>query len=325
MSNFQYTTDLKADALWRAGEPTDGTSDYDAVCLTYLNRIYQAVWQGGQELAPDINEDWLWLSKTGVLTITPGISTGSVSVTKGSTAVTFSNSPTDSLSLAVSVSGWFLRIVGHQDVFRISSHIAGQTTATLDSTYTGDTASGASYDVFPLEYTLASDVLRLKSPMWARTTATQFPYSPGKISVMDLSSLRELYPLDRIASTIPSAAAMVADQIVRFNTWPTGYMRIEYDYLRVPPALTGAALEEPVIPLKDRRILADGALGFLFADKNDDRSASMGQAVNAQLQAMANENRARMVRTDKTIGKIYPRIDRLNRAYPNRTSGGLIV
>ena len=61
MSNLQFSADILDDMLFRAGEPTDGTSEYESKALESLNRAYQALWMGGAELDTTINEDWWWL------------------------------------------------------------------------------------------------------------------------------------------------------------------------------------------------------------------------------------------------------------------------
>ena len=50
--NYTSSLDLKNDVLFRTGEATDGTSDFDAAALQYLNRAWQIVWEGGHELDP---------------------------------------------------------------------------------------------------------------------------------------------------------------------------------------------------------------------------------------------------------------------------------
>jgi hypothetical protein len=310
MSNYRYTTDLTQDVLFRAGEPTDSTSDYDSTIVTYINRVYRAILQGGQELVGDVNENWVWLSVTGVLTLVPAIKAGTVTLTKGSTAVTFSSVPVDPLGAAVSTVGYYLRIPEHADTYKISAHVSGQPTATLDGMHTGETRTG-SYELFKLDYALEADTLRLMGPIYGRSSSQAFPYTPGKMSVVDQVAFRELYPVECITEGTPSAACQIREQRVRFNAYPSTLMRVEYDYLRFPGDLQATAQEEPDIPLKDRRILADGALAFLFADKNDDRAEGLFTAVANHLKAMANENKARLVSTDRTFGKFYPRMDKI--------------
>src|SRR2546427_10498 len=164
MANYTSSLDLKNDVLFRAGELTDGTSDFDAQALQYLNRAWQIIWEGGHELDPETREDWIWLMKTGYLTLQPFI-TANVNLTSNNATITFTTAPVDQFNNAISVQNWWIRISGWQDVFKITAHISGQTTATLDSVYTGPTQNGAQYTAFLLEYTLATDMLRLMTPM----------------------------------------------------------------------------------------------------------------------------------------------------------------
>ena len=75
-------------------------------------------------------------------------------------------------------------------------------------------------------------------------------------------------------------------------------MRVEYDYIKRPAALANTPLEEPLVPLEHRHVIADLALAYLFMDKNDSRAAQVLQLAQAGLVTMAGENRARL----STIG-----------------------
>ena len=49
MANFLSTKDLVDGALNRAGELSDGTSDFDDEALKYVNSTYYSVVAGGME------------------------------------------------------------------------------------------------------------------------------------------------------------------------------------------------------------------------------------------------------------------------------------
>lgn len=320
MANYTYVSDLLDDILFRAGEPTDSTSDFYAAALRYLNRAYQSIWMGGGELVPEMDEHWWWLRKTtpGVLTLQPAIATGTVSVTNNSTSITFSSAP------AVDLDNWFFQVDGHDDVFRISAHTAAAAAATLDGVYTGTDAATASYKVFKLEYSLASDVLKVIAPMRG--------YRDGEVRVpgMDLVALERDYPLATVDEGVPSAFAHVTESLVRFNRYPgrdsTDLLRLEYDYLYEPDDLEDGAAE-PVVPRHYRKVLSDVALMFLFIDKNDDRADAIGLAAKAGLMRMARENRNRQnSMSTGRMGHLYPRADQKARwEGPLRTSSGLVI
>jgi hypothetical protein len=322
MSAYANACDLKVDILWRAGEPTDGTSDYDITSLVYLNRAYQTLCLGGAELAPEVQEDWWWLRKSppGVLILQPAYATGTITVTNNNTAVTFSAAP------SFTAQGWFLRIAeGNGDIFRVSAHIAGATVATLDSVYTGASASVA-FTLFKLEYDIASDVLRLISPMRAYRAERRY-----EILGVDLMALDYDYPLAAVDPGIPDRFAAVDENTVRFNryggTTSTEYIRAEYDYLYMPPELESLTTSIPVVPLHWRHVLSDWGTFWLMMDKNDNRADAVGLAAKNGLKAMATENRHKLGAQGRgAVGNILPRQDEMARSRgPLRTSSGLII
>ena len=320
MANFLYTPDLKADALFRAGEPTDGTSDYDSKVLEYLNRAYQAIWMGGSEIAPDINEDWLWLRKStpGVLTLETAYKTGTISVTNNSASVTFSATITDSKV------DWFIQVTGRDDVFRVSAHTGGSASATLDSVYTGVTNATASFTLYKVEYSIASDVLSLIAPLRA--------YQNREIEIygMDTAQMDGQYPLVDLQSGVPDRFTFVGENKIRFNRYGSEIagelIRVDYDYLAKPSDLTGGASEEPLIPFQYRRVLADVATYWLMLDKNElVRAKASIDGARSLLLSMSIENRRRLGVTTKNMGKIIPRGREKYYRGPLRTTSGLII
>lgn len=320
MANYTYSSEILDAALYSANEPTDGTSDYETKALEELNRVYQATWNGGAELNPDIDESWWWLrsSSPGTIILNPLINTGSVSVANNSASITFSSGPTPS------VAGRHFKVEGHADVFRISAHTAGETSATLDSVYTGETDTAASFKVMQFEYDLASDAMNIIGPMRA--------YQSGRVHVdgMELEALDEQYPLRNPLSGVPHAFAMISQSRVRVSHYgglsSTKLIRLDYEYMAMPSDLTDSASEEPLVPREHRRILADYTAMFLLIHKEDTKYMQFAELARAGLEAMAKENRRRMSQMSKSMGAIFTRpkqytYDR-NRI---RTESGLLV
>lgn len=310
MPNYQYSSDLVDDILFRAGELTDGTSDFEAIALQYLNRAYRTICAGGGEFAPSVNENWWWLMKypPQVLTLQPLIE-GTVTVTKNSTAITFASSP-----LLSTVANYHIKIGTHPDIFRISTHTGGQTSAVLDSVFTSDSGS-YSYKLFLIEYDLASDVVEVISEM------TTYQDDVDRIGGIALSEMQSLYPIDDIEEGTPTKFAFIGETKVRFSHYVNVLTRVEYNYLYRPPALTNAGSEEPVIPIEFRPLLCDIALYFLFTDKNDSRVDAVGVLAKNSLTHMASKNRKKWVEINKNMGKIYPRQRRFNRGYGKISKG----
>ena len=319
MANLTTSADILDDALGRAGELTDGTSDLNAEAIVFLNRAYQGIWSGGSEIDPSINEVWWWLRKDtqGVLTLNPLISEGTVSVTNNSASVTFSSAPTPS------VVGRHFKVDDHADVFIITAHTGGQTGATLESVYTGTTDSTASYKVFQLDYDLASDMLYLTAPMYG------FQNSRGEIEMVDLSALATRHPLNQVGSGVPQEFAMIGERKVRFShhggLTSVDLIKINYEYVREPSDLADDS-SEPVVPRQYRAILADWTLAFLLEHKEDTRAANAITAAGRGLTAMAKENRRRMMLGTSVFGKIIPRQNQVGRLSGIlRTESGHII
>lgn len=325
MANYTTNADLIADILFRAGELNDGSSDFAAVSLRYLNRAFQALWSGGSELNPDIHEAWWWLRSDmpGVLTLdTPitdaGTNPRTALVTLSSTMVTLSAAANRDLT------GWFIKFAA-DDLFRVQSHTPGSATLLLDSPYTGETAAASVTTIFKLEYDLATDLMYVLSPMRVYKDGIDF------VVGSELYELEQEFPPSLIPNGTPQKFAMVGAQKVRFSHYgsenPT-YTRVDYDYLKIQADLENT-LQECIVPRQYRKTLCDYALLFLFADKNDGRAGDAGKLAKAGLEAMVKENRTRKGRAQSLSGHISPRATGIlgnnNTRGPLRTSSGLII
>lgn len=308
MANYQFSQDLKLDVLFRAGEPTSGDSDWETRVMDYLNRVYQSIWLGGQELVPDINEDWLWLRRRGVFILEPKHTTGTITLTNGQAAFAFSSAPADSKA------GWLVEVAGQRDIFRIAGHTGGSTIASLDGNWTGDSLTNTAYKIYKIEYTLAADVLKLISPMFCSRGHVRWPSGhEGRIDGIDDPSLRSFFPLGSIPERVPQTFAQVDNTTVVFNAYPAEQVRVEYPYLYRPDPLTDSAMQEPAVPREHRKTIADYALYFIQLDKNDRRADATGLLAQQGLRAMAIENRNKLVHLGQNFGKIYPRQGQLSR------------
>lgn len=156
MSNFRTTADLLDGVLRRCGELTSdlGTSSLQPAALLYLNQLHQTIIAGGNELETDIDESWIWARarRPIIVNLNPPITAGSVTLTLGSTAGTFSTAPQLNSS-NVSVEGWYLRADNGPEIYRIVQHTSGNTTFALDGAFP-QTSYASTYHCFQLEYEL---------------------------------------------------------------------------------------------------------------------------------------------------------------------------
>lgn len=114
-----------------------------------LNRVKRDVNAVLQEIASDKN--WWWLQGNVSLQLPAYIYAGTVDVTSGSSAVTFSSAPTASMK-----DYWFCTD-GFQEIYRIESHVAGATTAKLDGLFNGTSDSTAGYKLWKDRIPLPTD------------------------------------------------------------------------------------------------------------------------------------------------------------------------
>lgn len=321
MANYKYSSDLVADILFRAGESSNGSSDFDAVALQYLNRAYQALVMGGGEVDSECNEDWWWARKypPGVLNLTPSLIDGTATVTNGSVSITLSSPP------SFAATNYFFQTTDHPDIFRTALHLPFGSSVTLDAAYTGSSGT-KSYRLFKAEYDIAADSIRVIAPMRV------YQNSASEIDGVELSSLERDCPLSHIESGTPSQFAFITESKVRFNRFgplantSPNLIRVEYDYVYRPDDLTGGTTEEPIVPRQYRKLLADIALTFLFVDKNDDRAVLIASLAKKGLQAMVREQRSRMINYSRSLGTITPRLNKSSKyVRPLRTENGTII
>lgn len=286
---------LKEDVLFRASEPLTGSA-WNSKTVDYLNRVYGTLAAGASEFLPEYIEDWWWMRLQGVLNLEPTYRTGTVQVTKGSTAITFSPAP------SMSLQGRRLKVQGHPDLSIIETHTAGITTAALDEPYTGPSAT-TSFDAMKVVYTLDAAVECLISPIIGFRDS-------NRISGMPPEQMDDLFPLRTLEPGEPVAFTLENDTTVRFSHGGRVdglQMRVEYRYRPILDELEDSVDSIPVIPIKWRHLLSDMALVYVFLDKNDDRSNATALAARTGLAAMLKENRRKNIKIDKYVGHIFPR------------------
>lgn len=159
MSQFRTTADIVDLALRNAGEVTNGNSPYEAQILDYLNRVHFTMISGGtipigKDQTVEIDEVWPWAkaSRPLILELQPMYQTGTMALVQGSEAGVFSNAP------SFSAKGWFFRVQGRPEIFRIAQHTAASVNFELDAAYTADSGS-LNFSLFKLDYDLIPDFI----------------------------------------------------------------------------------------------------------------------------------------------------------------------
>lgn len=155
MAQFRTTADLVDTILQNGGEVTNGNSPYEAQVLGFLNRVHFSLVAGGtipvgKDLTVEIDEVWPWAKAKGplVLELLPKYDTGTVTLTLGSEAGTFSSAP------AISLQGYHFNIPDRSLWYKIASHTAGATAFELDGSYESASSAGLTYKAVKLDYML---------------------------------------------------------------------------------------------------------------------------------------------------------------------------
>lgn len=122
-----------------------------------INRIKRDINLVYQEITAEKN--WWWLEGNVTLQVPAYINAGTVTVTQGSSAITFSSAP------AASQKGKLFSVDGFNEIYVIDSHTAGATTATISELYAGVTNSTATYKLFIDRIPLPTD-LKETTEIW---------------------------------------------------------------------------------------------------------------------------------------------------------------
>lgn len=201
MANFRTTADYVQRVLKLAGEsPTNTSGPFYADALEHLNTVHRNIIQGGSEFGIDVDEVWPWAmtSDPMPIEILPAVE-GSIVLTKGDEAATFTAAPTDEDSNNISLLDYYIRLKDNpglsNTVYRLSSHSSGSTSAELNTNAVE--ASGTyTYVAYKLDYKLQPSYLTVrasysgniffseasgKTPVY-NTTITAGAYTPAELA-----------------------------------------------------------------------------------------------------------------------------------------------
>ena len=97
MAQLKTLTEIREDVLYRAGEQTNDQSDFYDKSLEYINRARLDLIKGISPLDPMKRVDFNWAIEypPSNFTIQPMVDDGTVSVTQGSSTITFSSAPSN--------------------------------------------------------------------------------------------------------------------------------------------------------------------------------------------------------------------------------------
>lgn len=316
MAGLRTSLELIQDALEKAGEKSDGTSEYQSFVISQMNQRYKQILAGANVFKQDLGEPWSWAKARypNILTLEPPYENGTVSLTEDSDVGTLSTPPSYSLT------GRILKLSGRPDYIRIASHTASAPNFTLDAPYSEDTISSSAFAAHKIDYDLGasggstSGILRLFSPFRVYKSQAIDADRTGLISQLEQRAFEEKWPLKGMLSGTPTEFCQTYsfDGLisVRFNRSVSERTRLEYDYIPVPAELTYDASSVPIIPEAYRDVLSLLAAHDVLLDKEDDKAQTFFAFCQNQLAAMITAERKAQQNTRRNFGRIVPRLDK---------------
>jgi hypothetical protein len=355
------TDDLAAQALWMAGEPTDGTSDYATQVLDYLQAVYDVLVTGGtfgtRDLATSAGlysqvvnvaqTDWLWLRKfppfafnttpafigsSSTIPLNQGVQGGSMVLTQGAFTVQFNTvNPSwfDGL-VQTSVQGGRITIFTQANGVpnpprttpRIATHVLGNSFALLDAPWPQETQEVSDFAIWRAEYPVPADFERF-CEAWKVQGGNLNGQQP--LNVGSYEQVGDYWPVNNTYVGPPTACARMDPATLMMNSFDTFSYRCEGSYVFQPPALELNVTpdpQEPLVPVRFRQVLALGAAMLMMQDKVDSRCEAVASQFREMVSTMSDEYRKEQNSGSELSGRmLYRNRGRLSSIWLRTRSG----
>jgi hypothetical protein len=224
-------------------------------------------------------EPWHWAmaSTPGVLQTVASL-TVIVSSISGATV-------TLSAALTTSVAGRKFYLTSTQAMYRISAHVAGTATLTLDAPYV-ETPTAGPATIYQDEYSAVTGCLRIWPPMQLRG---QFD---GDVDLINEREFAVKHRRTRAVGGYTEVATVIRNDLngnmqLQLAPWSLVAMTMEYEYTKHQTLdFGGGSGDVPVLPIPDRWVIAERALYRLWRNKADPRAAAAWDRASDKLNDM---------------------------------------
>jgi len=285
--------------------PTQATQDR---FVHLLDRANKAIILGGGELNTDDRGmairlpyifPWARSEDPIVFTTEEPISTTG-SITKGSTTLTVG------AVIASSVADWRVKFENSGIVYKVSAHVAGTDSITLDGAFINETQSAQDLTIFKTDYSLGA-------------AAMAYPIGPLQIvsqneglkecSIVDLNELNKQFPSHISFRGIPKLAGVIKQGdgtlTLRLSHYADDPLRISLEYLPLPSDLDLLG-SDTIIPEVHRMTIVHLAAYYHLRKRDDARAQSHLQSAKQLYEAMVTEARQIYGGNDDRFGRIAP-------------------
>lgn len=286
-------SDLYTDLLNRVQEDTSVTATSDQA-KRYINTALYDMHVGYGERFP-------WAERRAVLRTQDEYSTGTVTITKGSTTLTGTGTAWDTdtgFGVNNTRAGGKITINGSFEVYEVQS-VSSDTSITLADRFIDDDVTDGSYNYFEDEYALASDFLK---PIDQQMFCDEVP-----IRFVSRTEFRRLFPANRVTGRprvailldLPFSGNTTPVRKVKLHPPPSDIFLLPYAYVTSNLAVSSAGTakaqlssddDEPIVPLRYRHAIVLHALQNWYRDqRNDTRSQAAGAAYTDMLLRMSSD------------------------------------
>ena len=276
-TNVITFSDIYTEILNKMRQPTNITA--------IINQAKRYANQGLYDMIFGFEYKLPWLERDGMIITHAPYATGTVSITRGTTALVGASTLWNTAGVYgtnnTQVTGKIS--LGGTDIYGISA-VVSDTSITLATRYVADSslAAGASYTYFEDEYALAADFL--KPIDYSRFTAAL------KLQLIGRNEFRQQFPRPNIGG-IPTVATLLDKPFsgtttprifVAFYPYPNKEYLIPYRYITSNLSVTATGVEqgsmvndtdEPALPVRYRNALVSFAIAKWYRDKKDDARA----------------------------------------------------
>lgn len=257
-------------------ELSDRVRAYDNSVSADLTKLKRWINLAQQDVAGRQNWPFMLAHET-IQTVTD-ITTGTISVNSGSTSLTFSSGP------AVSVTDYFIKFSTETSWYKISSHTAASTSATLATAYGGTSnLSAATYVLRKLFYSTSTPLVSILDVK--KTVTGRFLESA---SARDTDVFLPLYwdtgEIYKYISSIPSSTGAIR---ISFLYSPSSVENLQVRGI-VNLADLSSDTDTSLIPARWHSAVLDLASFYAFSSLDDTRAKDFLMRAEQMIQAMAD-------------------------------------
>jgi hypothetical protein len=267
------------------------TDEVTTVCQNHIDLIQD------NEICGNIyGHDFSFLTDYAEISLSPYYVTGTVDVTQDSDTV----SGTDTVWTSSHV-GWLFKVSGDDEYYEVTA-VGGNTSLTLASNYIGSTATGSSYALYPVFYSLPSDFKKMK---WTKQVVTPQAVVPIRELTMVQSYPDEFDYSGNIDGYVLSGLDADGVPQIRFYPLQTTRKRVYVCYVKNLPSINSEGAESK-IPSRWHMLFVYKLNEIIFdMHSMPYRAKKEAQKFEKMLQAFIKEDRAIHKDTIDTMQKQF--------------------